>query len=127
MPDRPGLIAFAGTRQTKRGVTYRISKLAGRKRIESGFIAVMPSGHRGAFSRSDSTRLPIGEAKGPSIWKVIIGTPGLLKAATDTAGKRLSKKFNRLIFRNKKSQVAVTAVARELAGFVWGLMVGQTA
>ena len=42
------------------------------------------------------------------------------------AGKRLNRKF-RLMLLKKKSQVAVTAVARELAGFVWGMMTGQTA
>ena len=55
------------------------------------------------------------------------GQPVCVVSYANKAGKRLSRKFNRLIFRNKKSQVAVTAVARELAGFVWGLMVGQTA
>ena len=48
-------------------------------------------------------------------------------AYANKAGRRLSKKFNRLIFRNKKSQVAVVAVARELAGFIWGMMAGQIA
>lgn len=43
------------------------------------------------------------------------------------AGRRLAKKFSRLAFRRKTSQVAVTAVAREFAGFVWGMMVGQLA
>jgi transposase len=41
------------------------------------------------------------------------------------AGRRLAKKFSRIAFRRKRSQVAVTAVAREFAGFVWGMMVGQ--
>jgi len=41
--------------------------------------------------------------------------------------KRLQTKFFRLVMKGKSSQVAVTAVARELAGFIWGMMVGQTA
>ena len=44
----------------------------------------------------------------------------------DRAMRRLAKKFQRLSFRGKSSQVAVTAVARELSGFIWGLMVGRT-
>jgi transposase len=44
----------------------------------------------------------------------------------DKAGNRLNKKYTHLLFKGKKSQVAVTAVARELAGFVWGMMVGRT-
>jgi len=54
------------------------------------------------------------------------GQAPLVVAYANKAGRRLSKKFNRLIFRNKKSQVAVV-VARELAGFIWGMMAGQIA
>jgi transposase len=43
----------------------------------------------------------------------------------DRAMRRLAKKFHRLVGRGKSSQLAVTAVARELAGFVWGLMVDR--
>ena len=32
-----------------------------------------------------------------------------------------------LVLRGKRSQVAVTAVSRELAGFLWGAMTGQVA
>lgn len=90
---RPGLIAFSA-RQTKHGVSYRISRTAGRKKIEHGFIATMPSGHRGVFVRGQPSRLPIKEARGPSIWKVITDTAGLLKACTDAAGDRLGKLIN---------------------------------
>ena len=93
-PFRPGLLAFPGTKQTKHGVSYRLSRTAGRKRIEHGFIATMQSGHRGVFARGRETRLPIREAKGPSIWKVITDTAGLLKACTDAAGDRLGKLIN---------------------------------
>lgn len=48
--------------------------------------------------------------------------PREVVAYADKAGRRLSKKFYRLIFKNKKSQLAVTAVARELSGFIWGMM-----
>ena len=94
-PFRPGLLAFPGTREsTKHGVRYRLSRTAGRKTIEHGFIATMPSGHRGVFARGGPSRLPIREARGPSIWKVITGTAGLLKACTDAAGNRLGKLIN---------------------------------
>ena len=91
---RPGLLAFPGTKQTKHGVRYRLSRMAGRKTIEHGFITTMPSGHRGVFARGGPSRLPIKEARGPSIWKVITGTAGLLKACTDAAGNRLGKLIN---------------------------------
>lgn len=93
-PFRPGLLAFPGTKQTKHGVRYRLSRTAGRKTIEHGFIATMPSGHRGVFARGGETRLPIREARGPSIWKVITDTAGLLRACTDAAGDRLGKLIN---------------------------------
>lgn len=87
---RPGLIAFSA-RQTKHGVSYRISRTAGRKTIEHGFIAKMPSGHRGVFIRGGPSRLPIRELQGPSIWTVVTNTAGILKAVTDAAGKQLGK------------------------------------
>ena len=91
---RPGLLEFPGTKQNKRGITYRISKTAGRKKILHGFIAVMPSGHRGVFLRKDVTRLPLQAPRGPSIWHIITDTAGLLAAATDKAGDQMSKLIN---------------------------------
>lgn len=46
------------------------------------------------------------------------------QVAKDIAWKaqlRLCKRYRRLLARNKKSQVAITAVARELLGFVWAI------
>ena len=46
--------------------------------------------------------------------------------AIDTADKalhRLHKKYFRLLFKGKHQNVAVTAVARELAGFIWAVQV----
>jgi hypothetical protein len=91
---RPGLLAFPGTKEAAHGVRYRLSRTAGRKLIPHGFIARMPSGHRGVFARGRETRLPIVEKRGPSIWKVITDTAGLLKACTDAAGNRLGKLIN---------------------------------
>ncbi|MFB0523921.1 MAG: phage tail protein [Phycisphaerae bacterium] len=91
---RPGLLAFPGTKQTRHGVTYRISRMAGRKTIKHGFIGTMPSGHRGVFVRGGPSRLPITELRGPSIWRVITDTAGLLKACVDAAGDRMGKLIN---------------------------------
>ena len=49
------------------------------------------------------------------------GMPAELVAYSFKAQSRLSAKYNRLA-SSKPSTVAVTAVARELAGFVWGVM-----
>lgn len=45
----------------------------------------------------------------------------------DRALHRLQKKFTKLIFRGKSQQVAVTAVSRELSGFIWGMMTNNMA
>ena len=55
------------------------------------------------------------------------GQPAELIAYADRAMKRLQGKFFKLVVRGKTSQTAVTAVAREFSGFIWGMMVGQTA
>ena len=41
----------------------------------------------------------------------------------DKANERLRRKYYRLVLKNcKKTNVAKTAVARELACFIWGMM-----
>lgn len=47
-------------------------------------------------------------------------------AYADKAGKRLTKKFSKMMYRGVRSQKIVTAVARELSGFIWGMMIGNT-
>ena len=51
---------------------------------------------------------------------------GLLSYA-NRAGRRLNRKYLHMVLRGKRSQVAVTAVSRELAGFLWGAMTDQVA
>ncbi|MCP4051453.1 MAG: IS110 family transposase [Mesoflavibacter sp.] len=48
-------------------------------------------------------------------------------AYADKAGKRLNKKYIKMIYSGKISQKTITAIARELSGFIWGMMVGKTA
>jgi transposase len=55
------------------------------------------------------------------------GLPADLVSYANRAGRRLNKKYLRIVLRGKPSQIAVTAVAREFAGFLWGAMVGQLA
>lgn len=43
----------------------------------------------------------------------------------DKAVVRLQKKYHRMIFRGVKRNIAITAVARELACFVWGIETGH--
>lgn len=43
-------------------------------------------------------------------------------AYADKANERLRRKYYRMILRGKKYNVAKTAIARELACFIWGIM-----
>jgi len=51
------------------------------------------------------------------------GCPASVIDAADKALHRLHKKYVRLLFNGKHKNVAVTAVARELAGFIWAVQV----
>ncbi|WP_432648267.1 IS110 family transposase [Mitsuokella sp.] len=49
-------------------------------------------------------------------------------AYADKANERLRRKFYRMVLKNnKRHNVAVAAIARELACFVWGMMTGRIA
>jgi hypothetical protein len=64
------LIAFGArgpepSRGRGAGVSYKLP--TGRGRLDHGFIATMPGGHRGVFVRKGARRLPIKEEFGPSL------------------------------------------------------------
>ncbi len=61
-------------------------------------------------------------ALGPRMREAVHDQPAAVKEYANKAQVRLHRRFTRLLGRGKKSQLAVTAVARELCGFVWGLM-----
>ncbi len=50
------------------------------------------------------------------------GNPPEVIAYADKANERLRRKYYRMIRHGKKRNIAVTAVARELACFIWGMM-----
>lgn len=50
------------------------------------------------------------------------GNPPEVTAYADKANERLRRKYYRMIRHGKKRNIAVTAVARELACFIWGMM-----
>ncbi len=43
----------------------------------------------------------------------------------DKANTRLTREFSRMTYRNKSTKTTVVAVAREMSGFVWGMMTGN--
>ena len=55
------------------------------------------------------------------------GVEAAVLSYANRAGRRLNRKYMHLVLRGKRSQVAVTAVSRELAGFLWGAMTDQVA
>lgn len=61
-------------------------------------------------------------AFGPRAKEALRHQPADVSAYAKKAQIRLHRRFTRLVGRGKKSQLAVTAVARELCGFTWGLM-----
>lgn len=46
-------------------------------------------------------------------------------AYADKCNERLRRKYQKMIHRGKNSNVATTAIARELACFIWGMMTGN--
>lgn len=50
------------------------------------------------------------------------GNPPEIIAYEDKSNERLRGKYYKMIRHGKKKNVAVTAVARELACFIWGMM-----
>lgn len=64
--------------------------------------------------------------KSKELRKRQLGNPSNVISYADMANERLRRKFYRMQTRGKKYNVAVTAVARELACFVWGMMTDNT-
>jgi transposase len=55
------------------------------------------------------------------------GSPADVIEAADRALYRLHKKYIRLVLKGKHVNTAVTAVARELAGFIWAVQISSAA
>jgi len=55
------------------------------------------------------------------------GVAAAVLSYANRAGRRLNRNYMHILLRGKRSQVAVTAVSRELAGFLWGAMTDQVA
>ena len=59
-----------GARQTKKGVSYKISKKGKRETITSGFVSNKLGDH--VFVRVGKSRLPLRKPMGPSPWGVFV-------------------------------------------------------
>jgi len=65
-------------------------------------------------------------AKSKALKKRQAGNDPKIIIYADRAGERLKRKFYRIMFKSKRN-IAVTAVARELACFMWGMMTDNIA
>lgn len=111
--------------------------------IYAAYLGLVP---KGEDSSSDSiNRLPIAKAGNSHLRKLLTeasggickgqighkskdlqarqyGNPPEVIAYADKANERLRRKYYRMIRHGKKRNIAVTAVAREPACFIWGMM-----
>jgi hypothetical protein len=83
------------SRQTRRGVTTAVNRGQGRTLIESGFIATMPSGHRGVFLRDSRARVPITEQRGSRPQDVLLKT-GRAEKVQARGARVLAERFQPL-------------------------------
>jgi transposase len=60
-------------------------------------------------------------ALGPKTRRLLAHQPADIAVIAKKAQQRLHSRYMHLVTRGKKSQLAVTAVARELCGFVWAM------
>ena len=77
-------------RQTKKGVTYKVSKTKGRKTIPGGFIVDAYGGH--VYKRPNAARATGKRKKGPSPWGVFVKR-GLRIPTIVSAKKELRKQI----------------------------------
>lgn len=103
---RLGLNRF-GARQTKKGVSVRISKSKGRTVIPGAFQGpkpgLMKASWRGnAFKRVGKSRLPIVKLKGPSTWGVFVVGKKIGPSAEETEAelkKQVDKRIRFLLLK----------------------------
>lgn len=101
--DRLPLREF-GARQIKSGVTYKIDKRGGRKKIHGAFQGprpgVMKRSWKGrVFKRVGKSRLPIQQLFGPSPWGVIVKnkrTKAIAVKASDEMKKQAAERLRYL-------------------------------
>ena len=63
---------------------------------------------------------------GPDFRRRVAGQPPEVVQYVMAAQHRLHKRYWRIVARERPTQIAAVAVARELSGFVWGLMTERT-
>jgi transposase len=90
-----------------------------------GGLTKAGNGHLRRLLTESSWHYRIKSPVGKALAARRVGQPAVNIAYANKALARLQKKFSRLILRGKNPKTAVSAVSRELAGFVWGMMSGH--
>ena len=114
-PNAKSLSAYLGLVQGERSSSEKHRTLgitkAGNKHLRRLLTEAAQSYHHGAVGY-----------KSKGLLERQKGNPPEVIAYADKANERLRRKYYRMIFNGKKHNVAVTAVARELSCFIWGMM-----
>jgi transposase len=95
---------------------------SGGKRSQGG-ITKAGNGHLRRLLIEGAWHYTKGTRAGKRLEKRRKGIPVDIIDTADRALHRLNKKYKRLVFKGKHVNKAVTAVARELAGFIWAIQV----
>jgi len=101
---KPVPIIEAAARQTKKGVTVKVKGQGERKLIKGAFIAVMPTGHRGVFTRKGSKRLPIEEKYTTTVVQAVRGH-GVARLITREKTRRYRKEYRAALKHNMSNVV----------------------
>jgi transposase len=97
------------------------SELSSGERRRQGRITRTGNGHVRRILTEASWNYRFRPRASYAIRKRREGLPREIVAIAEKAEVRLSRRYQHLIDRGKKPQKVVTAVARELAGFVWAI------
>lgn len=114
--ERPSLKYF-GARQTKAGVTYRISKKRSKKTIKGAFGPKIPRLGGNVYSRTSKKRLPIRKLYGPSVLGVYLRNdllPWSKEQLSDELGKQTAKRVRAIIVSQIKKQGRVEGLSTEM-------------
>lgn len=111
-PSAPGFMSFTG---------LVCSEYSSGARVVRGAITKAGNAHIRRILGEAAWAYRYSKSISPFVMKRREGCPREIVSISEKADRRLSRKFARLLARNKPHQVAVIAVARELAGFVWAV------
>ena len=98
-----------------------ISEDSSAQRIRRGSITKAGNNHLRRILGESAWSYRYGNTTSRELTKRRKGCPAKIVQIARKAQNRLHRKFSRMTHRSKLPQVVVTAVARELAGFIWSM------